>query len=331
MGRSGGNVLNEAEPWLSKYLRSRNDPQPTTVSQLAEDLARRFSVSKLVTSASKSLTRIYALAEALLLHGAIRDAEQVDVGLEDRFFAAHGDWTDAAAKALFYVSSSAARHYFALASQLEAAGLLELDPSDPLSRRGLPLDRRKGRLDVVDLATVESRFRLPIVQSVLGEYAREARLQWAAALNEDEGEDRRAPTFFVVDEAHNLLPREVFTVSERRIRDHFRTIAAEGRKYGHYLILCSQRPDKLDPVILAECDNRAVMKMASPAAMKAALKLLGITNIGADLRARCENFAGSRVLLAGDWAHPGGEILYTAARRTIEGGRNLQPQHWARR
>jgi hypothetical protein len=40
-------------------------------------------------------------------------------------------------------------------------------------------------------------------------------------------------------------------------------IAAEGRKYGLLLILGSQRPDKLDHLILSECANKAIMRLDS--------------------------------------------------------------------
>ena len=40
-------------------------------------------------------------------------------------------------------------------------------------------------------------------------------------------------------------------------------IAAEGRKYGLFLILVSQRPDKLDHPILSECANKAIMRLDS--------------------------------------------------------------------
>jgi hypothetical protein len=31
---------------------------------------------------------------------------------------------------------------------------------------------------------------------------------------------------------------------------------AEGRKYGRFLILVSQRPDKLGPLVLSECETK---------------------------------------------------------------------------
>ena len=54
----------------------------------------------------------------------------------------------------------------------------------------------------------------------------------------------------VVDEAHNLLPAEPQSRAAEVVREFFRTIAAEGRKLGLFLIVVSQRPDKLDRMIV---------------------------------------------------------------------------------
>jgi hypothetical protein len=42
------------------------------------------------------------------------------------------------------------------------------------------------------------------------------------------------------------------------------------------------------------------------------------------------NYKPGRVLLTGNWAC-GQNVLYCAARRTLEGGRNLENEYWASR
>ena len=44
------------------------------------------------------------------------------------------------------------------------------------------------------------------------------------------------------------MPSEPRSRYEAIVREQFRTIAAEGRKYGLFLILVSQRVDKVDPL-----------------------------------------------------------------------------------
>jgi len=41
------------------------------------------------------------------------------------------------------------------------------------------------------------------------------------------------------------------------------------------------------------------------------------------------NYKPGRVLLAGNWAC-GHNVFYCAARRTLEGGRNLENEYWTR-
>jgi hypothetical protein len=156
-----------------------------------------------------------------------------------------------------------------------------------------------------------------------------ARDSWNTALNKSEDEDVRVPTFIIVDEAHNLMPAEPEGRAERALRDQFRRIIAEGRKYGLFLILVSQRPDKLDPLIVSECENKVLMKLSSRAVLDKTRTLLGLEDIPPKLLDRCLEFELGRALLLGAWVQRGPQFMYSAPRRTKEGGRNLQKKHWA--
>ena len=50
----------------------------------------------------------------------------------------------------------------------------------------------------------------------------------------------------------------------QRLLDRLIQIAAEGRKYGLWLLLSLQRPSKIHPQILSQCDNLMLMRMNSP-------------------------------------------------------------------
>jgi hypothetical protein len=76
---------------------------------------------------------------------------------------------------------------------------------------------------------------------------------------------RREPMLIVIDEAHNVCPQQpthelMALATEDAIR-----IAREGRKFGLYLLLATQRPDKLHINVLSECDNLVLMRMNSAA------------------------------------------------------------------
>lgn len=141
--------------------------------------------------------------------------------------------------------------------------------------------------------------------------------------------DKRTPTFLVVDEAHNLLPKDPHTQAYVAVRELFRTIAAEGRKYGLFLVLVSQRPDKLDPLVLSECQNRALMRLGSRAVLEATRTMLGLEDLPPKTLESCLDLGKSRVLLVGPWSGGKPTFFYTAARRTTEGGRDLRAEHWA--
>jgi DNA helicase HerA-like ATPase len=175
----------------------------------------------------------------------------------------------------------------------------------------------------------ESRFRPWIVSTIITtEWARAVR-NWEAALDRTGEEDTRVPTFIVIDEAHNLVPAETRDHSERGLREQLRRIAAEGRKFGLFLILVSQRPDKLDPLIVSECENRVVMKLGSPAVLSKTKEVLGLGHLPERVLERCLEFDVGRALIAGTWTNDNAVLLYGAARRTQEGGRNLKEKVWA--
>jgi uncharacterized protein len=146
----------------------------------------------------------------------------------------------------------------------------------------------------------------------------------------DEKEDNRVPTFVIIDEAHNLIPGGTLSVAMGAIREQFRRISAEGRKYGLFLILCSQRPDKLDDLVLSECENQAIMKIVSDTVIEQLKKLFPMPKDVSALVDRCREFKKGRALLVGKWDETEkGVLLYAAMRRTVEGGRNLREEHWA--
>lgn len=74
--------------------------------------------------------------------------------------------------------------------------------------------------------------------------------------------ESKIPTIILIDEAHNFVPQnprdETKALTELLI-----TIAGEGRKYGLWLVMATQRPQKLHENVLSQCDNLIVMKLTS--------------------------------------------------------------------
>lgn len=66
------------------------------------------------------------------------------------------------------------------------------------------------------------------------------------------------PFFVIIDEAHNFAPKDsLYLIPSKRI---LKTISQEGRKYGIFLILSTQRPSLLDDTILAQLSTKFIFR-----------------------------------------------------------------------
>ncbi|MEM2294191.1 MAG: ATP-binding protein [Nitrososphaerota archaeon] len=68
------------------------------------------------------------------------------------------------------------------------------------------------------------------------------------------------PVFIFVEEAHRFIPPDRKTYSSEIIRK----IAAEGRKFGIFLILITQRPSKVHSDALSQCNSQIIMRITNP-------------------------------------------------------------------
>lgn len=70
------------------------------------------------------------------------------------------------------------------------------------------------------------------------------------------------PVFVVIEEAHRFIPPppEHPTFSASIVN----RIAAEGRKFGVFMVLISQRPSKINPDSLSQCNSQIIMKITNP-------------------------------------------------------------------
>lgn len=223
-----------------------------------------------------------------------------------------------------YVDFKIQRFYFGKAREYQSAAILKTQSVEA------PWRSRPGvrRLEVVDLPSLPDRStRLLAINAVLTTEWERARTAWSDALERPAEQDVRIPTFIAIDEAHNLIPAKPRTRAEKALREQFRTLSAEGRKYGLFLILVSQRPDKLDPLVISECQNKALMKLGSKAVLKTTKRMLGLDDLEEGFLDQCLDFGTGRILFAGAWSRSP-QIAFAAARRTTEGGRNLRVEHW---
>jgi hypothetical protein len=178
-------------------------------------------------------------------------------------------------------------------------------------------------LDLGSLGKPEARsLAAGLVLEALWESARDA---WLAAMSRPAEEDARRPVFVVIDEAHNIALAEGAPAAAGSVIDVLVRIAMEGRKYGLFLILVTQRPSRVNTNLLSQCDNLCLMKMSNPADVELVGERFGFVPSGwAD---RALDFEKGQVLLSGQFVHRP-VVAKVAPRRTVEGGRSLRDEVW---
>ena len=77
--------------------------------------------------------------------------------------------------------------------------------------------------------------------------------------------ETRRPVLIVIDEAHNVCPASPGDPVTALATTHAIRIAAEGRKFGLYLLVSTQRPQKIHENVLTQCDNLLLMRLNSAA------------------------------------------------------------------
>ncbi|AAT42826.1 hypothetical protein PTO0241 [Picrophilus oshimae DSM 9789] len=81
--------------------------------------------------------------------------------------------------------------------------------------------------------------------------------------------DFKYPVFVVVEEAHRFVPpRERGRTKTGEI---IKKIAAEGRKFGIFLIVITQRPGKIDQDVLSQCNSQIILRITNPADQNAVI------------------------------------------------------------
>lgn len=179
---------------------------------------------------------------------------------------------------------------------------------------------------VIDLLSVDTEAeRVALTTRTLSTLWKTAREGYHEALRDIDEPERRVPTILVIDEAHNIVPaRRASAAAERLAADVVR-IAAEGRKFGLFLLVVTQRPRKLDANILSECDGLFLMKMTNDEDLKYAAEVFGFLPPAVLVQAK--SLKVGEVFLQGRLGSTT-TTWHVAPRRTMQGGRSLDDKFW---
>jgi uncharacterized protein len=135
----------------------------------------------------------------------------------------------------------------------------------------------------------------------------------------------REPVLIVIDEAHNVCPREPGDAVTALATEHAARIAAEGRKFGLYLLVATQRPHRVDELVVSQCDNLVLMRMTSAGDLAYIGETLSFAP--SELLAEATSFRMGESLVAGKIAsHPA--FVRFGPRLSEEGGSDV-PADWA--
>jgi hypothetical protein len=192
-------------------------------------------------------------------------------------------------------------------------GVLEWQIWAGVEGRSLTEDLSGGpRCLVVDLGSLATREEQALAAAAVLETLWERRAE-------------REPVLIVVDEAHNVCPARPEDPLTAIATEHAVRIAGEGRKFGLYLLVSTQRPQKVHENVLSQCDNLLLMRMNS----LGDLAFVGDTFsfVPPGLLERATDFRQGESLAAGVFApHPA--FVRFGRRLTAEGGGDVSAD-WA--
>ncbi|HEY5979946.1 MAG TPA: ATP-binding protein [Microlunatus sp.] len=280
---------------------------PDTVGQLADRpvrVLRRGGGPDALRARLRSLD--LASRGALMRLDPVIHREEFNAMVHHQFdpsaYANHGDLDAVALARSFETSTDPGAQ--ALGRRLENLGLLDWEIWALDRPAAADIIAERPPATVLDLGSLERQDeQLTVALSVLNDL-------W------DRREERR-PVLLVIDEAHNLCSPDLESLLGRAVRNRIIQIAAEGRKYGLWLLLSTQRPSKVHTGIVSQCDNLTLMRMNSPNDLAELGDLFGF--VPRQLLAQSSRFRQGEALLAGGFV-PAPTITTIAGRLTVEGG-----------
>jgi uncharacterized protein len=177
-----------------------------------------------------------------------------------------------------------------------------------LARMGL-LDQRCVVLDIGSLAQRDER--TVVALALLAN-------RWAHR------RDRR-PALIAIDEAHNVLPAETDDPLLSATAELGALIAGEGRKFGLHLFVATQRPSKVHPNVVSQCDNLVLMRVNGAGDVDDLVSLF--SHVPEAMIRSSTGFGLGQALFAGPIA-PVPSLVQVTTRLTPEGGGDV-PTDWA--
>ncbi|WP_460773737.1 ATP-binding protein [Microbacterium sp. GXF7504] len=289
-----------------RLRETRTTADPAAASRIAESDIRVFRSGS--AEGERLRTRYLDLSPAakaaVLQMDPIADAEEYNVLLHSEGNAAEFD----SRQLVMFLRATGDPARIRLANRMENLQVLEWDLWS------------RGRASVVDV--IDERPRASVLDLGGFDHPAESRVAALAVLEHlwARREERR-PILIVIDEAHNLCSPEPQTAVERMLTQQLIQIAAEGRKFGLWLFLSTQRPTKIHPNVLSQCDNLGLMRVNAPRDLAELADVFGFAP--EDAVRRAQNFAQGQALFAGGFI-PQPTFVQMGDRLTEEAGGDVK-------
>jgi hypothetical protein len=184
-----------------------------------------------------------------------------------------------------------------------------------------------GELSLLDVLEQEDWRGLVLDIGTLGSSVEKSVIANAILTHLWQQRNQRQPLLIVIDEAHNLCPQEPTSDMQAISTEAVIRIAGEGRKFGLYLLLASQRPNKIHSNVLSQCDNLLLMRMNSHADLAHLASIL--SQVPTSLMEQATKFSIGESLLAGRVVQ-NPTFAKFEGRLSVEGGGDI-PTTWAAR
>lgn len=179
-----------------------------------------------------------------------------------------------------------------------------------------------GRCTVLQINEIDERDQQVIVATVL-------RRLYQARMETDRGKVHEGdekylpyPVFVLLEEAHHFAPAGGEAVSTRVLK----VALAEGRKFGMGVGLISQRPGKLDPDVLSQCQTQCIMRIVNEIDQKTIAT--SVESVGHELLRNLPALSKGQVIVAGSAVNTP-VLCRVRTRVTKHGGESHDaPQRW---
>lgn len=132
------------------------------------------------------------------------------------------------------------------------------------------------------------------------------------------------PVFVLLEEAHHFAPASGDVVSTGILK----TILGEGRKFGIGVGLISQRPGKLDPDVLSQCNTQCLLRIVNP--IDQARVAESVETVGRDLLRELPSLTKGQAIIAGQAVNTP-ILCRIRTRHTKHGAESIDaPREWVK-